>query len=119
MRIAFRFVMCFAWIFFLPLAVVISFVVGGLIAEQNCYARYYSARQKDVRNAIDDIGVSSSIGIERDSVGRVVLVGFVDSEDELNRIQVSLTPVLGNRDAKHAMASISIGKTLSGFGQSR
>lgn len=111
--------MCIAGVLFLALVVLVSFVVGGLMAEQNCYARYYSDRQNDVRKAIDDIGVSSSIGIERDSIGRVVLVGFVDSEDELNRIQVSVTPVLGTRDAKHAMASVIIGKTLSGFGQSR
>jgi len=111
--------MCFAGVFFLVLVVLVSFVVGGMMAEQNCYARYYSERQSDVRNAIDEVGFSSLIVIERDSQGRVVLVGFVDSEDDLNRIHVSLTPVLGIRDAKHAMASISIGKTVFGFGQSR
>ena len=45
MRIAFRFVMCFAGIFFLALVVLVSFVIGGLMAEQNCYARYYSDRK--------------------------------------------------------------------------
>lgn len=82
--------------------------MGGVVAEQQCYQQYFSEREQGVLGVIRQEQWSKSIQIGRDSKGRVVLLGSVDSKTLQENLAIELMTVIGKRDAYHAVVSLEV-----------
>lgn len=83
-------------------------MAGGILAEQQCYQRYFSEREQSVLEIVGRMQLSQSIQVRRDSKGRVVLLGLVDSKDLKVKLTAELIPIVGKRDANHAVISLDV-----------
>jgi hypothetical protein len=87
------------------------FTIGAIWAEQSCYKRYFNDRRPAVDELITQMELTNSLVIDRDSRGRVVLIGNLESSEVRAQLTRRLATVLGMRDATHAVLSLVIDKS--------